>query len=517
MGKRKLDEQSVARIQDMLEDPNRTITNIADAATVSRKSVAKIKRQHAAQIGGPFFGERLKQIAAQELLKICRDASYDPAPATTKVADDTSLPVIREGLLQKHRLQGYTQADKTSLMQMYEGDGKEFHGFWVCPRHESYDAAAVNDFLERVEKDPTKLAQFTSIFEYTQDVEGPPTKKQRAERMSKDGRRMGDGKRRHAIWEKWCEELRDRLKKSHAEASRLDRELVAAQAALDAFSNADPASNERGTRNTESFAQQHAAKAARAETLCETLRKRLESAEKALAAAKEDERQAIVMEKIFFENYDRIIAHSPYLTRCTGVEQKVTNRSLLSIILAMPKAGSQTIHADSLQRGCSLLTSAGKRQYLIVLLNGFRVMRSLERLLPQRAEALEYVRGRIAAEAPEGMCYWNDAAEHRVWNYLCCLQFQHERIGGLQAVRVPIEEGETLVLDNRTLHGGSRGEETNGFRFHMYAYDRDLLKREGEDRFDADNVVTFDLLDKQYGFYPVCRWAQTRAKAVFRA
>jgi len=205
---------------------------------------------------------------------------------------------------------------------MYEGDGKEFHGFWVCPRHESYDTAAVNDFLERVEKDPTKMAQFTSIFEYTQDAEGRATKKQRAERMSKDDRRMGDGKRRHAIWMEWCKKLRDRLKNSHAEASRLDRELVAAQAALNAFSNADPASSKRGTRNTESFAQQHAAKAARAETLCETLRKRLESAEKARAAAKEDERQAIIMEKIFFENYDRIIAHSPYLTRCTGVEKK---------------------------------------------------------------------------------------------------------------------------------------------------------------------------------------------------
>ena len=197
MGKRKLD---VARIQDMLKDPNRTMTNIADAADVSRKTVAKIKRQHAAQISGPFFRERLKQTAAQELVKICRDASYDPAPATTKVADDTSLPVIREGLLQKHRLQDYTQDAKTSLKKMYEGDGKEFHGFWVCPRHESYDAAAVNDFLERVEKDPTKIAQFTSIFEYTQDAEGRATKKQRAERMSKDDRRMGDGKRRHVIW-----------------------------------------------------------------------------------------------------------------------------------------------------------------------------------------------------------------------------------------------------------------------------------------------------------------------------
>ena len=52
-----------------------------------------------------IFRERLVQIAAQELAKICRDASYDPAPATTKVRDDTSLPLIRGGLLDKTRLQ----------------------------------------------------------------------------------------------------------------------------------------------------------------------------------------------------------------------------------------------------------------------------------------------------------------------------------------------------------------------------------------------------------------------------
>jgi hypothetical protein len=39
----------------MLKDPNRTITNIADAAAVSRKMETKIKRQHAAQISGSFF------------------------------------------------------------------------------------------------------------------------------------------------------------------------------------------------------------------------------------------------------------------------------------------------------------------------------------------------------------------------------------------------------------------------------------------------------------------------------
>ena len=55
MGKRKLDALSVAGIQDMLKDPNCTITNIADAAAVSQKMATKIKRQRAAQISGSFF------------------------------------------------------------------------------------------------------------------------------------------------------------------------------------------------------------------------------------------------------------------------------------------------------------------------------------------------------------------------------------------------------------------------------------------------------------------------------
>jgi hypothetical protein len=45
--------------------------------------------------------------------------------------------------------------------------------------------------------------------------------------------------------------------------------------------------------------------------------------------------------------------------------------------------------------------------------------------------------------------------------------------------------------------------DTNGFRFHMYAYDRDLLKRKGADRFNDDTSITTDLLGEKYGFYPV--------------
>ena len=188
------------------------------------------------------------------------------------------------------------------------------------------------------------------------------------------------------------------------------------------------------------------------------------AAEQAYAAAKEFRTQTEKVQTVLCENYRRIIRHTPYGGQ--GVESSVNERSLLSIILSLPDAGSQTMHCDSLQQGCSLLMSARKRQYLIILLNGFRAMRSMDRMLLRRREALDYVRGRIAAESAEAsgnLRFWNDKAQNRVWNYLCCLQFQHEEISGIQAVRVPIEEGETLVVDNRTLHGGSRGEATPGF------------------------------------------------------
>jgi hypothetical protein len=163
-----------------------------------------------------------------------------------------------------------------------------------------------------------------------------------------------------------------------------------------------------------------------------------------------------------------------------------------------------------------------EKQYLIILLNGYRAMRSLDRMLAKRTEALDYVRDRIAAHAPEGWIArnWNAQAEHRVWNYLCCLQFEHEGIGAITAVRVPIEVGETLVVDNRTLHGGSRGMEgRNGFRFHTYGYNRDIRSKRERGDLDDDSDVTIDPLELKLGFFPVCRWAQRtspRLTPVFR-
>jgi hypothetical protein len=513
-----LSAQETSAIEDMLKDPKHSMVKIAAAVGVHSKTVAKIKRERAEQISGPFYCERLKDIPVEVLVSVCRDPSYDPRPATTKVADDKSVPEIRPSLLEKHRLQGYTPEAKKSIQQKFREGGKDFHGFYICPRHESYDADVVNGFLERMENNPTNFAQFTPIFEYSQDPEGPATRRQKTEKRTKDEWRMGDKGRLHVVWDEWCAELQERRKKSEAEVSRLVQELRKAETALDAFSDVGSTSYQKTTRTTEDFARKHAAQATRTQQVCATLRAALDKAEEALAAAEEDDRQSVILEKIMFENYERIMKHSPYLTRLIAVDKHVTNRELLSIILALPDANSQTIHADSLQVGSSLLLSAERRQYLIVLLNAFRLMRSLGRMLPLRAAALEYIRGRIAAEAPGDMRYWDDAAQLRVWNYLCCLQFVHEKIGALQAVRVPIEEGETLVVDNATLHGGSRGEKKRGFRFHIYGYDRNLLKRQGADRYEKDKDVTFDLLDVRYGFYPVCHWAQTRSEPpVFRA
>jgi hypothetical protein len=41
---------------------------------------------------------------------------------------------------------------------------KDFHGVWICGRQESYNAAAVNDVLERMGENPMNMAQFTPIY-----------------------------------------------------------------------------------------------------------------------------------------------------------------------------------------------------------------------------------------------------------------------------------------------------------------------------------------------------------------
>ena len=520
MGKRgrtrKLEPDKVAAVLDMLKRPGLTNNAIGGALGVDPKTVKKLRTKHDEEMNGAFFSQRLYEVSHEELMKICLDPSFDPSPNTTKVRDDTSLPEISKILLDKHRLLTYSPESKQSLVQKFTANGADFHGFWLASPGVLFDAAAVEtttEFVDMVEGDSTILEMMSPIFEFSQKVQ--PTAKSKDAGLSADERRAGDNKRKHLVWTKWSAELTRRLKECRTNCSKLDRELQSAQAALASFAAVIPEFG-RATRHTEDFTRANANKAAAAQALCADLQGQLAEAQKALATAQEYEQRTVKFERLMCDNYERIIHHSPYGRK---VERTISAQDLISLILALPDANSQTIHGDSLQVGCSLLMAVREKQYLIVLLNGFRAMRSLDRMRVKRTEALNYVRDRIAAQAPADWITrnWNAKAEHRVWNYLCCLQFEHEGIGAITAVRVPIAVGETLVVDNRTLHGGSRGmKDRNGFRVHTYGYDRDLRSKRAAGDTDEDHNVTIDPLQLHLGFYPVCRWAQTRKTSVFR-
>ena len=66
---------------------------------------------------------------------------------------------------------------------------------------------------------------------------------------------------------------------------------------------------------------------------------------------------------------------------------------------------------------------ARKRQHLIVVLNSFKAMQLIKKLLPKRTIALDFVRNKIATASPEGWddAQWNNHCKTRVWNYLCTL------------------------------------------------------------------------------------------------
>jgi hypothetical protein len=522
MGKRNLEPEKVAQVLDMLKSATNNAISIA--VGVSAQTVKKLRTKHDEEMNGPFFSQRLDKVSHTELMNICLDPSFDPSPATTKVRDDKDLPEISKHLLDKHRLQTYSPDSKQRLVQKFKECGKDFHGFWIAKPHETFDAAAVTtttEFVNMVEEDPTILEMMPSIFEFSQNVKATSNTK----KISPTERRMGDNKRKHLVWTEWNAELTRRLKDCRANLNRLDHELQSAKAAVASFAASiaeegrDGPGFGRGTRKTKDFPLVNAERAAAEQVRCNDLQSQLLEAVKTLETAQEYERRTLKVEKLMCDNYERIIHHSPY---AGIVERTITHRDLLSLILALPDANSQTIHGDSLQDGCSLLMALREKQYLIILLNGYRAMRSLDRMLAKRTEALNYVHDRIAAHAPEGWIArnWNAKAEHRVWNYLCCLQFEHEGIGAITAVRVPIEVGETLVVDNRTLHGGSRGMKgRNGFRFHTYGYDRDLRSKREAGELDADFLITIDPLNPKHGFYPVCRWAQRsspRLTPVFR-
>jgi hypothetical protein len=502
----------------------RTSNHLTNAAIsrltgVSGPTVKRLRNVLDAEINGEFFVQRLHGVTATMCVEVCKDASYDPAPATTKVQGDRELRPVSEHVLKAHRVE---LPNKKRMREIFQNEDSQ--GFCIIGKDDFYDKAAVDALLKRFEEDKKLLELFSAIFEYTQeappDAYFPPGKKPK----TKAERRFGDEGRQHVRWNELQAELEKRMDDAGKEVRKLEADLRIAQSKLEAFSKVILEQPKQSTRCTPSFEQKNAERLKNALKLRDDIAKALDVARKADAAAEETRDADFDLAKrvrdMLCRNYARIITHTQY---AKSVENAINDLRLLSIILTKPKAGSQTMHGDSHQPGVSLLTAARKRQHLIVLLNSFKATRLIKKLLPKRKEALAYVRRKIAEASPKGWddSQWDERAETRVWSYLCTLQFEHERIGTIKAVLVPIQEGETLVVDNGTLHGGSPGDaDANAplaFRFHAYGYVRDILKRVRQDRYDRDEDVTIDPLDVAAGYYPLCRWAQTMSKPpVFR-
>ena len=158
----------------------------------------------------------------------------------------------------------------------------------------------------------------------------------------------------------------------------------------------------------------------------------------------------------------------------------------------------------------SLIMSLEKEQHINVILNGFRAVRIINKLKVDREAAFQFVRQRLAEIPGWKSEQWSDVSEQRCWNFLCVSQFKEEKLPNLQVVRVPVPKGATIAIDNRTPHGGSAGTDTRGFRMHAYGSVRSALALE------QDYTITVDLLRPDYGYFPLCHWAQTARPPVFK-
>ena len=253
---------------------------IARQTDVSAPTVKKLRDALDAEINGEFFVQRLNGVSANTLIEVCKDASYDPAPATTKVRGDRELRSVSEHVMKAHTME-LPGPGKKRMREILKNEDSQ--GFCIVVQDDLYDKAAVDALLKRLEEDKELLALFSSIFEWTQeappDATFPPGKKPK----TKNDKRAGDGRRLHVRWNVLQEELQKRLDGAEKEVVRLEEELNTAQRKLDAFSKAD--GRMKATRATKDHGEKNAQRATRAHKHRDAVVKALADARKAYEAA----------------------------------------------------------------------------------------------------------------------------------------------------------------------------------------------------------------------------------------
>jgi hypothetical protein len=181
-----------------------------------------------------------------------------------------------------------------------------------------------------------------------------------------------------------------------------------------------------------------------------------------------------------------------------------------AIIRSEGDAHGQGIHADALRRGFSILTAMERTQHLVVVLHGFHAMRILDELVEDRQAATDLFRDRL--NDPTEPRAFSDAewlrVEPKAWEFLVHKEFEARGLPDFEAVRVPVKQGSSLVLDTRCLHGGAPGDGSPGFRAHGYGivYDDDAEPGSAADALAKDYLITVDILDLDYS--PVGTWGR---------
>jgi hypothetical protein len=185
----------------------------------------------------------------------------------------------------------------------------------------------------------------------------------------------------------------------------------------------------------------------------------------------------------------------------------------------------QDIHLeilDSLAPCCSFLTAQEHDQELLILWNGFELVKIINSISGDRVAAVSYVRAkmqRLGHVWTEQL--WMESVEPRVWHWLCWKAVRRERVPALQVKRVRIPKGWTIAVDACTLHGGAPvrpGLGPHHLRVHVYAVNRSIdraLAGHEAIRTSLSSHGCVNFLSYENPYFLILAWAQMQDAAPF--
>ena len=559
-----LNPEMRAKVVAMLSDPKNTkgrllISKECGVHISSVKAIAnqlKIKVPESASEQTSTI-KIIDSVHVEEFMNVCLDPRFDDHVISTNFNPAFKLEEVSEEILKKHRVRDFTSAEAERLKQLHTRESKDYHGVFCFPAAQE-DLEPLRNFQREVLERQENKAEFTPIFQVAQatvhdqllaalrspmqasslsspasaDSHVPaaapmPTedvavdnmkslsKKRKRTSAMKNEERGGDQKRKHIIMDEWQALVLERIEEGEKKLKDLQVEISPRELNIKHFDQ-QIALLKQSPDSSRSTRRLPAAKSSDHDSRLQHLEDRLNQAKEELAKIKldlrnsnaelEQKRRSLELTREVIQmsakNYKRIIQTSPYHKI---VEGTLNDKKLLSIILAERYNKSQGAHADSKFKGGSILQAIGRKQYLIVLLNGYKAMCILRRILRHRDELLEMIRTKLCGSlSPEWM--QENFDETRIWNFLCSRQFEVEQVGPIRPVLWPVEEGAFLLVDNLTPHAGAPNDGPDAFRLHWYAYLRAVDAR--VDDMEGDQIITIDLL-KEYK--SLCEHAQRSA------